>query len=46
MGEDEIEDSYAPLDVFNLVFPAIAKVPPAARVKEMRSTIACPYPGV
>jgi len=29
MGEDKVEDSNAPLDVFDLVFPAIAKVLPA-----------------
>ncbi|PYT52424.1 MAG: hypothetical protein DMG43_11780 [Acidobacteria bacterium] len=29
MGEDKVEYSDAPLDVFDLVFPAIAKVLPA-----------------
>ena len=29
MGEDEIEDSYAPLDVFDFMLPAVAKVLPA-----------------
>src|SRR6266853_6332436 len=29
MGEDKIKDSDAPLDVFDLVFPTIAKVLPA-----------------
>ena len=29
MGEDKIEDSDAPLDVFDFVFPAVAKILPA-----------------
>jgi len=29
MGEDKIEDSNAPLDVLDLVFPAVANVLPS-----------------